>query len=589
MAKKLELSKEKFEEIRIMYLLKKMTTKEISRKTGLSNTVVCKNLKKYNIYVNTNYVDKTNFKKGDLQKEINKIKDSLINKEYSFSSFEEDKKSLIAICKITGKTFKDYKNSSGILTNHLSEIFPGFIHPSSFIKREYKIKNNKYWHEQYFDLINYDEPKNEKFKCSYCNWETNDLKNKSGCYTSHLKNEHNISDIINHLKNNPDKSYLFKTISGRQIRRDKTISNKNNFIECEICGEKLSILSNSHLKKHNITQAEYKLKYNIEISSNFFSEKMKPLLAKANENVKNSFISKSQKELSDFLENNNIKTDNSNRKFLNGVELDIINHEKKIGIEYNGLFYHTELGGKKNNTYHLNKTNLCNKKEYYLIHIFEDEWEVKKDIVKSKLKQIFNLNNNLPKIYARKCDIRKISYYEKNNFLEKNHIQGKDNGNIYYGAFFKDKLVSVMSFISKRNMVVKNEENSYELSRFATDINYRVVGMAGKLISYFIKEYNPEHIISFADRRWTLDKDDNLYTKLGFKLTNILRPDYSYYNSKIDKFKRFHKFNFGKKSIKRKYPSVYNDNKTEWEMMQELGFDRIWDCGKFCYELDLRK
>jgi len=589
MAKKLELSKEKFEEIRIMYLLKKMTTKEISRKTGLSDTVVCKNLKKYNIYVNTNYVDKTNFKKGDLQKEINKIKDSLINKEYSFSSFEEDKKSLIAICKITGKTFKDYKNSSGTLTNHLSEIFPGFIHPSSFIKREYKIKNNKYWHEQYFDLINYDEPKNEKFKCSYCNWETNDLKNKSGCYTAHLKNEHNISDIINHLKNNPNESYLFKTISGIQSKRDKTISNKNNFIECEICGEKLSILSNSHLKKHNITQAEYKLKYNIEISSNFFSEKMKPLLAKANENVKNSFISKSQKELSEFLENNNIKTDNSNRKFLNGVELDIINHEKKIGIEYNGLFYHTELGGKKNNTYHLNKTKLMNSKNYSLIHIFEDEWELKKDIVKSKLVQIFG-NNNLEKIYARKCEIKKINKSEKDIFLNKNHIQGADNSNIFLGALFNNNLVAVMTFDNKRSMSKKqNGDSSYELLRFATDINYRVIGIASKILNYFINEYKPDNIISFADRRWTLDKNNNLYTKIGFKLTNILRPDYSYYNPKIDRLRRFHKFGFGKKSIKKKYPNIYSDEKTEWQMMQEAGYDRVWDCGKFCYELDLKK
>jgi len=72
-------------------------------------------------------------------------------------------------------------------------------------------------------------------------------------------------------------------------------------------------------------------------------------------------------------------------------------------------------------------------------------------------------------------------------------------------------------------------------------------------------------------------------------LGELSNPDYSYCNSKIDKFKRFHKFNYGKKSIKIKYPSIYDDKKTEWEMMQELGFDRIWDCGKFCYELNFKK
>ena len=38
-------------------------------------------------------------------------------------------------------------------------------------------------------------------------------------------------------------------------------------------------------------------------------------------------------------------------------------------------------------------------------------------------------------------------------------------------------------------------------------------------------------------------------------------------------------------SLKKKFPQIYDNNKTEWEMMQELGYDRIWDCGKFKYEM----
>tara|TARA_R110000868_G_scaffold147811_1_gene369428 strand:+ start:90 stop:422 length:333 start_codon:yes stop_codon:yes gene_type:complete len=108
--------------------------------------------------------------------------------------------------------------------------------------------------------------------------------------------------------------------------------------------------------------------------------------------------------------------------------------------------------------------------------------------------------------------------------------------------------------------------------------------LAGKLIKRFINDYNPKNIISFGDRRWVMDGDNNMYTKLGFKLVKIYPPDYKYYNSKIARNKRLHKFGFGKSSLKKKYPELHF-SKTERELTLELGYDRIWDCGLFKYEL----
>lgn len=263
----------------------------------------------------------------------------------------------------------------------------------------------------------------------------------------------------------------------------------------------------------------------------------------------------------------------------------MIEHDLKIGIEFNGNFYHTEIGGNKKRDFHLNKTKIMNEKGYKLIHIFEDEWELKKEIVENKLKHLFK-KSVFQTIYARNCVIKKINTKEKNIFLNKYHIQGEDKSNVHLGAFYNNELISVMTFDNKRKMNGGVSLNEYELKRFCVSFDYNITGIAGKLLSYFIKNYNPKKIISFADRRWTLDANNNLYTKLNFKLTKILSPDYSYYNPKIHRLKRFHKFSFGKSSLKKKYPEIYNDNKTEWEMMQELGYDRIWDCGKFRYELN---
>jgi hypothetical protein len=66
--------------------------------------------------------------------------------------------------------------------------------------------------------------------------------------------------------------------------------------------------------------------------------------------------------------------------------------------------------------YHLNKTELCEQKGIRLIHIFEDEWLNKQDIVKSRLKNILGLTEN--KVYGRKCQVKEISNKDYKLFLK---------------------------------------------------------------------------------------------------------------------------------------------------------------------------
>ena len=493
----------------------------------------------------------------------------------------------IAVCKSSGVEFNDYKNLSGVLTEHLKNNYPEIKHPTNFQKRNYKSKNGKYWHEQYFDIIKKEIIKKEVKKCAYCDWETTDLENKSGMYLTHLKKQHNIS-IENYLKSYPEDNNYFRKQNLDIQKASLLESSVNNFIVCEICGDKLKYMTNSHLKKHNINIAEYKEKY--PKSGTLSAIYLGKLQEKYNETLKycsNTFTSNAQKEIAAFLEDFGVICQLNNKKLLKGIEIDILSEEYKIGIEYNGNFYHTEIGGKKDKNYHLNKTKLMNDEDYNLVHIFEDEWHEKKELIKLKLLHIFNKREYSSKIFARNCIIKEIPSDLKNIFLNNYHIQGEDRSNVSIGAYYNDKLISVMTFDNNRQMNKKeNNKDEYELKRFCSTSDCLVIGIAGKLLSYFVKKYNPKKIISFADRRWTLNSENNLYTKLGFKLTNILMPDYTYYSPKIHRVKRHHKFSFGKSSLKKKFPEIYNDNKTEWEMMQELGYDRIWDCGKFKYELD---
>ena len=280
-------------------------------------------------------------------------------------------------------------------------------------------------------------------------------------------------------------------------------------------------------------------------------------------------------EIADYIRGMGEIVKERDKEVLKPREIDIFLPLKNIAFEYDGLIWHSEKFG-KNKNYHLKKTIECQNKGIKLIHIFEDEYLEHKEIVLNKLSHILGNDVYKKKIYARKCTVSEIKSDMAKSFLDKNHIQGFVPSTVYIGCFSQNELVGVMSF--KREI---NGDDKWELNRFASKIEYNCCGIGGKLFSYFIKKYNPSKIKSFADRRWTLDEKDNLYTKIGFKLTKILSPDYQY----VVRNKRIHKFNMRKKRLLKQYnDSGLTSDMTEKEMCDKLGFYRIWDCGLLKYE-----
>lgn len=484
-----------------------------------------------------------------------------------------DGKLLVAVSKIDGTKFYDLENRGGFITSYIRKKLNIEI-PSLHFRKKYKNEHGIEWWQQWFDII--EEIKPETKKCPFCEWETTDIENKSGSFLNHLKNIHNISPK-EYLKLYPeDYNFFSKTL--KKIEKEKDMLDDNNYVLCPICGEKFYKLTKTHIEKiHNISFLEFKEKYpNYNIMSDKMIEQIKNVQKLSNLSVsKSRFVSKYEKEIVNLLNSYNIKTE-CNRQILIGKELDIYIPEKKIAIEFNGLRWHSEWYGKKKKDYHLNKTKLCNEKGVKLIQIFEDEYVNHKDIVLSKIKHILNVKNGAYKIMARKCEICEIDYDVAKNFLNENHIQGFFASSIYLGSYYNNELVGVMSF-KKEN----NNCNIWELTRFATKIDYVCQGLGGKLFKYFVKNYEPIEIKSFADRRWTLDESNNLYVKLGFKLSKILPPDYKYYNNNLNKYERIHKFSLRKQRLNKKYGLSLT--MTETEMAKELGYDRIWDCGLLKY------
>lgn len=294
-------------------------------------------------------------------------------------------------------------------------------------------------------------------------------------------------------------------------------------------------------------------------------------------------ISIKELELRDFIKSFYKKTIIFNdRTKLNGSELDIYLPEDNLAIEFNGLYWHSEEGsnGKCDKWYHYNKTKACNSLGIRLIHVFEDELDNHNEQIKSKIKYILHYSEDLPKIRASKCIIKEININDKNIFLDENHIQGHDRSTSYnLGLFYNDELVSVMTFIKMNNKY--NSKNDYNLSRFASSNKYIINGAFSKLLKYFLNNYTVNDIYTFADLTWSIG---NLYDKNNFEKVEEIPPDYSYYKNTEHELGRQHKFKFRKDYIAKNYPEIYDPEKTEKEMMKELGYQRIWNCGLIKYK-----
>lgn len=291
--------------------------------------------------------------------------------------------------------------------------------------------------------------------------------------------------------------------------------------------------------------------------------------------------------IKNFLDENKIKYSLHNKKIIAPMEIDFFIPEFNVGIEINGICCHSSSSyynfSPKDKMYHQNKSLECEKHSIHLIHIFQ--WELlpeNKQKIFNYLNNIFNIN--ITKIYARNCIVKEINNNVANNFYEKYHLQGRTANSKYnYGLFIKNELVSCMTFSMNKNTCI--------LSRFCTKENFRVIGGAGKLFSYFVKQYNPKEIVSFSD---ITKMTGQVYDRLGFKIDKIISPSYwwvkrnniVYWRRSCQKQYMHNLYGF---DINYKYKDHKDDDfwkRSEKEIMEDMGYIQIYDSGmkKYVWE-----
>jgi hypothetical protein len=179
------------------------------------------------------------------------------------------------------------------------------------------------------------------------------------------------------------------------------------------------------------------------------------------------------------------------------------------------------------------------------------------------------------RIYARKCIVAEVDSKTAKIFLNENHIQGYFPSKFRYGLFHKDKLVSIMTFGPNRICLgSKNKKGEFELLRLCSLKGVNVIGAASKLFKHFVSAQKPLKIVSYCDMRWGTGK---VYEILGFKKIKETAPNYFYTRGMA----RYNRFLFRKNKL---VSEGHDKKKTEKQIMLELGYLRIYDCGSYKFE-----
>jgi len=275
--------------------------------------------------------------------------------------------------------------------------------------------------------------------------------------------------------------------------------------------------------------------------------------------------SAAQQEIADYIVSLGVTLKRNDRSVLKGIELDVLVPDHNFAIEYNGLYWHSDLH--KSSAYHENKLKMASEVGIQLMHVFEDDWRDKSDIVKSMILHRLKMTPN--KYGARQLRVGKLDVESRRKFFNANHVDGDTAAIVAWGLYFEKELVCALSI---RKPFHKTHENYYEVARFCTKVNTHVRGGLRKLTKIaiqFVRANSKAGLMTYVDRRIGSGIG---YESSGFQKIGETTPRFWW----TDFDNRFNRF---------KFKADPNRGMTEAEVAAEMGVVKIWGCSNLIYRL----
>jgi len=248
----------------------------------------------------------------------------------------------------------------------------------------------------------------------------------------------------------------------------------------------------------------------------------------------------------------------NDRSAINPREIDLFISELKFGIECHGEWWH-----QNNNRRHVEKAMLAHQQNIDLFQIFYNEWLSKREILESMICNKLGLSK---KIYAKKCQISNINNDQYRKFMDKNHLQGYAPASYKYGLWQDNKLIAALG-------IKKHQHYEYEISRYACILHNNIVGGFSRLLSIWMKDKNPNSIITSVDARYYMV---NMYCKSKFQLIEHTNPNYFYYKNGVVLSRQ--------QCQKHKLPNFlqnFDNNKNVHQNMINNKYCIVYDAGRY--------
>lgn len=277
-----------------------------------------------------------------------------------------------------------------------------------------------------------------------------------------------------------------------------------------------------------------------------------------------------------------------------GKELDIVVPDHHLAIEFNDIFSHSEQAvferhaKPRPHSYHASKTREASSQGYQLVHVWEDDWLHRREIVLRALAHRLHAVDRLPdvlpdinplacqRLYARNLTARRVHGGVARRFWQDNHLQGPVHCTINVGLYDSDGVLRALLGIGRKNhgSRISLPDGTWDIQRYAT--LGVIVGGFSKLLAYAETLIPVNTWTSWSDNDIS---DGGMYQAAGFTVDKRQAPSYSYVGRKT-KWERVHRSTYTKQRFINDPDLTYQSGQTEHEAALANKLYRIYDAGK---------
>lgn len=279
-----------------------------------------------------------------------------------------------------------------------------------------------------------------------------------------------------------------------------------------------------------------------------------------------------ERELAEYVQSllPGVEIHRADRTVITPKEIDIFIPNMGIGIEYNGLYWHSEKCG-KDRSYHVQKLHAARAAGVRLLTVWEDDWRDRREIVEGMIAARLGVWRGA-KVYARQCTVVTVDRTVAKRFLDRTHLQGAVNGAYHQGLLSPEgELVAVLS--------TRRSGLTWTIERFATSC--LVPGGFSKLLAGLRREIAAGGggvAATFSDNDHS---DGKLYADTGFTMVRETAPGYWYVNGGTRHHRRLYQIN----RFRRDPELIFREGLTERELAEVNGLVRVWGSGNRRWEV----